>query len=266
MKDKLDSDENYIKFLGTAGARFVVAKQLRSSAGVFIKLHGKNIILDPGPGTLVRCAKSKPPIDVEKLDAIILSHIHIDHSNDVNILIDAMTAGGFKKRGLLFAPIECIEGENSVILKYLRDFLDDIIILKEDSEYRINSLRFKTSIRHQHQAETYGIKFFHNNKVISFMVDTKFFPELIENYKDSDLLIINVVRYKPSKSDALMHLCIDDVRKIVSEIKPKKVILTHFGMTMIRAKPYEIANKLSGELHTEIVAASDGMAISLDKL
>jgi hypothetical protein len=30
---------NYIKFLGTAGARVVVAKQLRSSAGTFIQLN-----------------------------------------------------------------------------------------------------------------------------------------------------------------------------------------------------------------------------------
>jgi len=95
--------EDHIKFLGTAGARFVVARQLRASAGVFIKMKGSNIILDPGPGTLVRCAKSKPPIDIAALDAVILSHAHIDHTNDANILIDAMTGGGLKKRGILFA-------------------------------------------------------------------------------------------------------------------------------------------------------------------
>ena len=90
--------------MGTAGARFVVAKQLRSSAGTWVTLEDKNILLDPGPGTLVRCAKSRPRLDPTKLDAIILSHQHIDHANDVNIMIEAMTTGGYSKRGYFSLP------------------------------------------------------------------------------------------------------------------------------------------------------------------
>ena len=149
--------EDYIKFLGTAGARFVVAKQLRSSAGVFLHLNDKNIILDPGPGTLVRCAKSKPKIDVEKIDVIILTHAHIDHSNDVNIMIDAMTNGGLKKRGILFAPEDCLYRDNTVVLKYIKPFLVDIIVLKENQVYHNSELTFRTSVRHIHSVETYGI-------------------------------------------------------------------------------------------------------------
>lgn len=77
----------------------MVARQLRSSAGTFIKCNGKSIILDPGLGTLVKCAKSKPKIDVTKIDTIFLTHSHIDHSNDVKVVIDAMTDGGLKKEG-----------------------------------------------------------------------------------------------------------------------------------------------------------------------
>ena len=62
--------DSFIKFLGTAGARFVVARQLRSSAGIFLKFQSKNIILDPGPGTLARCASSRPSIDASELDAV----------------------------------------------------------------------------------------------------------------------------------------------------------------------------------------------------
>ena len=256
-------NRDFIKFLGTAGARFVVAKQLRSSAGIFIKMKGKNIILDPGPGTLVKCAKSKPKIDVTKLDGIILTHAHIDHSADLNILIDAMTNGGLKKQGILFAPNESVNGENAVIFKYLRDFLQKIIILEANKEYNLGELTFSTSIKHQHPVETYGIIFNLNGRKISFMVDTKYFPGLIENYKDSDILVINVVRFTPNKSYDIMHLSIEDVKKILSKMKPNKVILTHFGMTMLKAKPWELAKKLSIELGINIIAASDGMTIEL---
>ncbi|RKY01848.1 MAG: hypothetical protein DRP55_03705 [Spirochaetes bacterium] len=60
-----------------------------------------------------------------------------------------------------------------------------------------------------------------------------------------------------------MHLSIEDVKKILSKMKPNKVILTHFGMTMLKAKPWELAKKLSIELGINIIAASDGMTIEL---
>ena len=100
------NDKDFVKFLGTAGARFVMARQVRYSAGTLIRLKGKSLMLDPGPGTLVRCALARPKIDAARLDAILLTHAHIDHSGDVNVLIDAMTAGGLERRGALFAPAE----------------------------------------------------------------------------------------------------------------------------------------------------------------
>jgi ribonuclease BN (tRNA processing enzyme) len=260
----MDSGE-FIKFLGTAGARFVVARQLRSSAGVFISMKGKNIILDPGPGTLVRCAKSRPGIDVTKFDAIILTHAHIDHTSDVNILIDAMTSGGLRRRGILFAPKECIYGEDAVVLKYLRDLVEAIVILEENQAYGIDDLRFSTSLRHQHPVETYGINFDLDGRKISFMVDTRYFPDLIRSYTGAHLLVMNVVRYDPHESGEVMHLCVDDVRRILSEIRPGRAILTHFGMTMLKGRPWELAKKLTEELGLDVIMASDGMTVELER-
>ena len=93
-----------IKFLGTAGARIVMIKQLRSSGGLWLNLEDTRILIDPGPGSLVRCLKSRPRLDPTQLDAIILTHKHLDHSGDVNVMIEAMTGGGFKKKGSFFCP------------------------------------------------------------------------------------------------------------------------------------------------------------------
>lgn len=256
---------DHIKFLGTAGARFVVAKQLRSSAGVYARMKGRNIMIDPGPGTLVRCAKSKPPIDVTKLDALILTHAHIDHSNDVNIMIDAMTTGGLTRRGLLFAPHECVAGENAVVLPYLRSFVQDIVLLKPHQSYAIDGLSFSTSARHHHPVDTYGVIFDYRGRKISFMVDTKYDPELMADYADCDILVMNVVRYTAHASDDVMHLSIDDVKEILMRLHPRRAILTHFGMTMLKAKPWVVANQLTEELGVDVVAASDGMTIELEK-
>ena len=85
---------NKIKFLGTAGARFVVTRQLRKSGGLWLTFDDTNILIDPGPGSLVRCLSSRPKLNPKDLDGIILTHRHIDHSNDINIMIEAMTNGG----------------------------------------------------------------------------------------------------------------------------------------------------------------------------
>jgi len=257
------TEPNFIKILGTAGARHVVARQLRSSAGTFLYLQGMRIILDPGPGTLVRLAKSRPAIDVAALDAIILSHRHIDHTSDVNILIDAMTAGGLKRKGSLFAPAEALGPGDPVVLHYLRGFLEEIVILKEEREYHVGPVRFSTSVRHRHPVETYGLKFDVEGRTISFLVDTAYFPELAESYRGTDVLVVNLVRREPREIGLIQHICLDEVRTLLTEIRPGRTILTHFGMTMHQAKPWELAASLARELDLDVAAASDGMTIEL---
>ncbi|MCX5703449.1 MAG: hypothetical protein NT066_03040, partial [Candidatus Omnitrophica bacterium] len=57
---------DFIKFLGTAGARFVMINQLRASGGIWVSCKGTNVLIDPGPGSIVRCAASRPKLDPSK--------------------------------------------------------------------------------------------------------------------------------------------------------------------------------------------------------
>lgn len=260
------SDKQFIKFLGTAGARFVMAKQLRYSAGTFIRMESQNILLDPGPGTLLRCAQCRPQIDLEHLDAVILTHTHVDHSTDVNAIIDAMTRGGFRRRGVLFAPGECLEGKNRVVLHYLREYLDNIVRLKAEQTYEIGRLPFTTSVRHDHSAETYGIQFNADVGTVSFLVDTGYFDGLVENYRHSEVLILNVVRHRPHHKYDLKHLNVSEAERIIDAVQPSLAVITHFGMTMVNDHPWEIAEKMSDRLGCRVIAASDGKYIDLSEL
>ena len=125
---------NFIKFLGTSGARFVMIKQLRSSGGLWVNYKGTNLLIDPGPGSIVRCANSRPKLDPTGLDGIILTHRHLDHSGDLNVMIEAMTEGGFKKRGVVFCPADAIS-KDTVILDHLKGFPEKIEILKNNQSY-----------------------------------------------------------------------------------------------------------------------------------
>ncbi len=252
---------NKIKFLGTAGGRFVVSRQIRKSGGIWITLDDTNVLIDPGPGSLVRILSSKPKLNPRDLDGIILSHIHLDHSNDVNIIIEAMTNGGWDKKGVLFAPKEALENK-SVVMDYVRAYLEKIEILKEKNRYKIGNICFETPVKHiHHGVEGYGFNIFGKNISLSIITDTMYFNGLESFYK-GDLLILNVVFYENNRN--LQHFDLRDIEKIISINKPNLSILTHFGMTMIKAKPWKIADELTKKLGVKVIAASDGMEIDLD--
>ncbi|KYK23400.1 hypothetical protein AYK24_01080 [Thermoplasmatales archaeon SG8-52-4] len=254
---------NKIKFLGTAGGRFVVSKQLRKSGGIWISLDNTNILVDPGPGSLINCLSCKPRLNPRNLDGVVLSHRHIDHSNDVNIIIEAMTNGGWDKKGTLFAPKDSLEND-PVVLRYLRKYLEKVEVIKEKGQYKLKNIRIETPIKHiHHGVEGYGFNIKGRGKSISIITDTVYFDGLESFYK-GDILICNVVFFQNKRG--FEHFDIGDVEKIIAINKPKMTILTHFGMTMIKERPWEIAETLSKKLGVKVIAARDGMEIDIDNL
>ncbi len=256
---KEDLKTNFIKFLGTAGARFVMIKQLRSSGGLWVSAAGTNVLIDPGPGSIVRCNSSRPKLDPSKLDGIILTHRHLDHSGDINVMIEAMTEGGFKKRGVVFCPADAL-GDDCVILKYAQSFPEKIEILEPRRKYSVGDFSFETSSPLMHRVQTYGLKFKVNGTSVALLTDTKYFPGVADFY-GADILIICVVLFDPRPE--IDHLCLLDVERLLSETHPKKAVLTHFGMSMLKAKPKLQAEILSRKLGIEVIAAYDGMSQDL---
>ncbi len=249
-----------ITFLGAAGARFMVTKQLAGSGGLWLNLNGTEILVDPGPGSIVQSTKRK--LRAEKLSAIILSHRHLDHSADVNIMVEAMTVANPERHGWLFAPADALDDE-PVIFSYLRGRLAGIEALAEGKSYSIGNVSFTTPVRHDHRVETYGMVFRAAGHTFSYIADTRYFDGLCASYK-SELLIINVVLLEPRP--IVDHLSLADAEHIIREIKPRVAILTHFGMGMWRAKPWEIARRLSEQTGVRVLAARDGMKFELAQL
>jgi phosphoribosyl 1,2-cyclic phosphodiesterase len=240
--------------MGTAGARFMVAKQLAASGGLYLEEGSTRISLDPGPGAIVQYAKRK--VDLTKLDAIVISHRHLDHSNDVNVMIEAMTDGGFRHRGRLFCPSDALDSD-PVVLKYIRQFPQEIVALEPETEYAVGEVKFTTTPRHVHQVETFGFRF--GNR-LGWVTDSAYYDGIAEQHK-ADVMVIHLVLMQCR--DGLPHLCLDDAERIIREAKPRLAILTHYGMTVWRAHPWELAADLTQRIGTEVKAARDGMSLEL---
>jgi len=256
MQKPLETDT--ITFLGTAGARFMVIRQLAASGGIWLDLGKTHLLLDPGPGCLIQAIKRKK--NPEILDAIILSHRHLDHSADANIMVEAMTNGGFKKHGQFFAPADALDKE-PVLYSYLRKFLAGVTVLKEGTTYKINDIVFNTPVRHIHPTETYGFTFQTPRHTFSYIADSKLFDGLYR-YAGSEVVIINMVFTKPGLP--IDHLSVPDVEILLQELKPRAAILSHFGMPVWEAGPDKLATEIAEKTGIPVIAAHDGMVFDMN--
>ena len=94
------------------------------------------------------------------------------------------------------------------------------------------------------------------NKTISYIPDTRFFPELPLAYAGSDILIINVLLKEKMNID---HLTLEEGKEIVKIAKPKTAIFTHFGLGLLKDDPKILAQKISEEIGIQVIAAFDGL-------
>ena len=258
--------ENFFKYLGTSGGRFSMIKQARSTGGIWFRYGGINCVLDPGPGSLLRICTSDPQLDSESIDAVLLTHKHIDHSTDANVLIECMTRGGFDDRGTFVAPEDCVSGPDPVVLKYSLAKAKRVLTPRDGEPFELSSGVTAEPVMHLH----HGVQCFGYIMrspglpqwgVIS---DTKYLPHLAERYKDCRYISINVTF--PNRKARLDHMSVEELRELLAEIHPELVTLSHLG-AMLTA-PEDGAQYLKGldTEYTKTVPGEDGMVIDLETL
>lgn len=241
--------------MGTAGARFMVSKQVAASGGLLLEQDGTRLAIDPGPGALVQYARRS--VDLTKIDGLLLSHRHLDHSTDINVMVEGMTEGGFTRRGTLFCPGDALD-EDPVVLHYVRGFPEEVVRLEPDTGYEVGGITFRTSARHVHGVETYGFVF--GDGDLGWITDSKYYEGISEQHR-AEVMVIHTVLLE--SHPRLPHLGVDDVERILREAQPRRAILTHFGMTVWQARPDEVAAELSRRTGVRVDAATDGMAIEV---
>jgi phosphoribosyl 1,2-cyclic phosphodiesterase len=249
-----------LRFLGTGGARWVVAKQIRSSGGFWLQADGTNIHVDPGPGALVRALAQVPPCDPATLDAIVLSHKHLDHSGDVNAMIEAMCQGGWRPRGALCAPRDALdESMEPVVLPYARRFVPrEWIVEANGGPFAVGDVEVRASLRLRHPVETYGLHFRTPSATVSYVPCTRYFDEIVADYRAHapDVLVINVLRYRDTMD--VDHLTFDDARALIEGIRPGAAIMSHFSTRMLERDPKRLAYELEDATGVKTFAAYDG--------
>lgn len=229
-----------------------------------MRFGATQIHVDPGPGALVRALAHVPPCNPRELAAIALSHKHLDHSGDVNAVIEAMTSGGFRRRGALLAPADAFD-DDPVVLPYAGRFVERVERLHASSgPYVVGDVEIFTSMRHVHAVQTYGLHFVHGGLRLAYLPCGRYVEELAADYAahHPDVLIVNVLRYADQMN--VDHLTWQDARRIVAEVRPKVAVFQHFGTKMLEADPPRLASQLEDELGLRAIAAYDGYVLDAE--
>lgn len=253
---------NEVVFLGVGGGRYCMITQLRGTGGFRLHLNDLRLHIDPGPGALVKTRELK----LKDLDAILASHWHTDHIGDLPVMIEVMTEGGRKKRGVLIGNQSVVRGYKSFgpLSSYYLSLPKEVIELEQGKEIDLKGIKIQGTVARHQEPKTIGFKFKTNTQIISYTSDTGFFDQLVEQHQDSDILIVNVGL--PNRIRAKTYLCTEDATEFIKRTNPKLAIITHFGMRMVRADPEKEARRIQRDSGVKTIAATDGLRLNLEKI
>ena len=251
-----------ITFLGTCGGRFATIYQTRGTGGIYIE-DTLNISLDPGPGAILRMKENE--IDPTKIDLLLLSHCHPDHYTDADIMVEAITMGGTRKRGSVFGSesvIYGIEGFDSKVSKYHLSILENVYVAKSNETREFGNLTITATPTIHTDPSGVGFKIHTQNGVITYSGDTSLSDEIIKSYEGSRILILAMT--VPMGVKLHHHLSPEEAVVILKKIKPELVLLTHFGIRAIEEGIDNIARWISENSGVKTVAAEDGMMVEMN--
>ncbi len=258
-----------LTFLGTGGGRFTTISQLRQTGGIYVRDRSLRANIDPGPGALVHMHRYG--IDPTQTDAILVSHAHADHWTDTSILLNGLSRGGLERNGILVAPRSVLRGTKlrdgkflgPVIPKFFQKMARKVHEVESGDTVNLSGMYDVTATKQDHSdPDTVGFKMRLTHGQVSYIPDTQYFDGLADYHKGSRVLICQHTR--GGSQPIPWHMCTDDVARLAEQIKPRLVLLTHFGYkTLKEGDPGVWAQKITEETGVPTVAARDGLQVTL---
>lgn len=258
-----------LTFLGTGGGRFTTISQLRQTGGIYVRDRGLRCNLDPGPGALVHMHRYG--LDPTLTQAVLLSHAHPDHWTDAPILLEGITRGGLQKSGALVAPRSVLRGTRStdgdplgpVISQYHQRMMASCHEVQAGESVTLEGMYELTATKQDHSdPDTVGFRLKLTNGVVSYIPDTRYFDGLSAPHVGSRLVVCQMTRGGSERIP--WHMCTDDVQRLAEEIKPRLLLLTHFGYkTLKEGDPGLWAQRITDATGVPTVAARDGLRVTM---
>jgi ribonuclease BN (tRNA processing enzyme) len=183
------------------------------------------ILIDCGSGVI---GKLQQYIDIEELDAVILSHLHNDHAGDMLTLgyaVDIKTKRHQRLEPLkVYMPSEPVEEFARIERKQSFEIIkiDENMVL-EIKDIKVNFKEMK------HGYQNYAVSIKKGNKRFVYSGDTMPNDELVEFAKNADLFLCEAgLLERDEKCIRAMHLTAKEAGEIAEKAGVRRLLLTHF--------------------------------------
>jgi ribonuclease BN (tRNA processing enzyme) len=263
---------------GRAGSSFIVALEGRP-----------RILVDAGPGAFLRIGELG--LDLEKVDTVLLTHLHIDHSGDLAAFSNAraLTSDGpivfriFGPDGAGLFPktsrfVDLLVGDNGAFA-YQKTFGARESFAVRDLAISLSSARSKIvdedglvveEIATHHgdcPSVAYRISYRNASVVFSRDMDASALPNLVQLAKNADLLIFNCAVLDPPGSPSQLydlHTPPGKIGEAAQESAVRSLLLSHLAPDVL-GQESAVRKSIRASFAGPVAFASDKLRVIVGK-
>lgn len=208
-------------------------------SGYLVEDGDDHILIDCGNGVLSRLQRY---CCIEKLDAIVISHLHDDHMGDLRILRYAIETK--KAFGEMNQLIKLYIPETPVdVVKELSTGVYDVNFITDGLSIEVGKFLI-TFAAMQHTVESYAVAIGNNTSRVIYSGDTVLNDGLIQFSNNADVLICESTFAIASRLTAMTpHMTAAQAGYVAREAKVSRLLLTHFWFEESPEKCVEEARK-----------------------
>jgi ribonuclease Z len=240
--------------LTVLGAGTAVPMIGRSPSGYLLRAAGRSVVIDMGPGTLVRLLNAG--VSHKDVTSVFISHLHSDHVLDVVTLLQA--CGPHRKQPLAF--LGC---------RGLKRFIDQLILLFDvaPTGFELEVTEFGAERRELqgwtietaltgHTEYSLAFRFEVDGKKLTYSGDAIESVELAELARDVDLFVCECSY--PRGFNTTDHVTADGAGRMAAKANARRLLLTHLYPAATRADVGAEAREFYGR---EVIVATDGTIV-----
>ncbi len=209
-------------------------------SGYLVEHDGDRLLLDCGPGVLARLRLREP---WPRIDAIVFSHLHLDHCGDLPGWLWGSLAG--PGRGLPVPAVWLPPGGTDEIARLTsKENFAKVFTFEEYADSRpFAAAGFELTARRMahYDANAFGLRVERAGKALAYSGDTSACEALIDLGRSADLLLCEATLEEPETGALRGHLSASEARETATAARVARLVVTHRAVEQPPGAGIEVA-------------------------